>query len=248
MGQQSLSSLKNTNRTFDNILDSYLNLQDGGTVSAATTISTTSAAGGAFVVTGATSGENNLLTGIGTANNASLAYGSNVLGITPNAHGSGFADGAINTFVEKVGGIIQTNILIDLHAGIASGGAANDIIGTDGGAANAYIAELTAAVNGVPFLVEMWCTEVPTGGDPDIDLQCSATATDAENAAVTSGTVVANNGDWSLGMYTTNDAAATLATLTKKYLYLTSGDATEAAYTAGKIGIRISGMGVDKDG
>ena len=35
---------------------SYLNLQDGGTVSAATPISTTSAAGGAFVVTGATSG------------------------------------------------------------------------------------------------------------------------------------------------------------------------------------------------
>tara|TARA_B110000914_G_C15316342_1_gene378100 strand:+ start:205 stop:705 length:501 start_codon:yes stop_codon:yes gene_type:complete len=32
MGKQSLSSLKNTNRTFDNILDSYLNLTDGGAI------------------------------------------------------------------------------------------------------------------------------------------------------------------------------------------------------------------------
>ena len=245
MGQQSLSSLKNTNRTFDNILDSYLNLQDGGTVSAATTISTTSAAGGAFVVTGATSGENNLLTGAGTANNASNAYGSTVLGITPNAHGSGLPDAAINTYVEKVGGIIYTNILIDLHGGAADGGAANDVIGTDGGAANAYIAELTAAVNGIPFEVEFWCVEVPTGGDPDINLVCSATATDANDAAVTSGTVLMDNGDLTLGYYNSIDAGATLAALTKKYLYLTCGDTTDALYTAGKIGIRISGMGVD---
>ena len=32
MGQQSLSSLKNTNRTFDNILDSYLNTSDTGLI------------------------------------------------------------------------------------------------------------------------------------------------------------------------------------------------------------------------
>ena len=35
MGKQTLSSLKNTNRTFDNILDSYLNLTDGGLVAGA---------------------------------------------------------------------------------------------------------------------------------------------------------------------------------------------------------------------
>jgi hypothetical protein len=32
MGTRTVSNLKNTNRTFDNILDSYLNLTDGGTV------------------------------------------------------------------------------------------------------------------------------------------------------------------------------------------------------------------------
>jgi hypothetical protein len=147
--------------------------------------------------------------------------------------------------VNKVGGIIYTTILIDLHGGLASGGAANDAIGTDGGAANAYIAELTTAVNGIPFEVEFACLEVPTGGDPDINLDCSATGTTAENAALTSGTNLMNNGDLTLGYYNSIDGGATLAALSKKYLYLTTGDATEAAYTAGKIVIRISGAAFD---
>ena len=134
---------------------------------------------------------------------------------------------------------------MDLHGGLASGGAANDVIGTDGGAANAYIAELTKEVNGIPYLMEFACLEVPTGGDPDINLVCSATGTTAENAAVTSGTVLFNNGDLTLGFYDEADGGSTLAALTKKYLYLTCGDATEAAYTAGKILIKIHGAAFD---
>ena len=179
------------------------------------------------------------------ANNASLGTAATQFMITPNSHGSGIADTAINTFVNKVGGLIYTTILVDLHGGLASGGGADDIIGTDGGTANAYIAELTTAVNGIPFEIEMACLEVPTGGDPDINLVCSATGTDAENAAVTSGTVLLNNGDLSLGMYVSADGGATLAALTKKYLYLTCGTATEAAYTAGKIVIKITGAAFD---
>ena len=179
------------------------------------------------------------------ANNASLGTAATQFMITPNSHGSGIADTAINTFVNKVGGLIYTTILVDLHGGLASGGGADDIIGTDGGTANAYIAELTTAVNGIPFEIEMACLEVPTGGDPDINLVCSATGTDAENAAVTSGTVLLNNGDLSLGMYVSADGGATLAALTKKYLYLTTGAATEAAYTAGKIVIKITGAAFD---
>jgi len=203
---------------------------------------------GAFVVTGGTTNRNNLLVGAGTANNTSLEYGSTVLGMVPNAHGSGIANAAINTFIDKVGGVIYTTILIDLHAGLAAGGA-NDVIGTDGAAANAYIAEITSAVNGVPFNVEMWCTETPAGGDDDINVVVSATATDAENAAVTGGTVVVNGGDWTLGLYAQNDAGAVFAALSKKYVYLTAGTGdADAAYTAGKIGIRISGMSIDKAG
>ena len=155
------------------------------------------------------------------------------------------ADAAINTFINKIGGDIVTTILVDLHGGLASGGAANDVIGTDGGAANAYIAEITKEVNGIPYLMEFACLEVPTGGDPDINLVCSATGTTAENAAVTSGTVLFNNGDLTLGFYDEADGGSTLAALTKKYLYLTCGDATEAAYTAGKILIKIHGAAFD---
>jgi hypothetical protein len=195
----------------------------------------------------ATSGRDNIVAAGTTtgANNASLGTAATIFNVTPNAHGSGIANAAINTFVNKVGGDIVTTILIDLHGGLASGGAANDIIGTDGGAANAYIAELTSAVNGIPYKLEFICLEVPTGGDPDINLNCSATATDAENAAVTSGTELFNNGDLTLGLHNEADAGATLAALSKKYLYLTTGDATEAAYTAGKIVIKIHGAAFD---
>lgn len=226
-------------------LNSTLSVAGATTQTGALTCGAASAVGGALVVIGGTSGENNLLTGAGTANNTSLEYGSTVLGMTPNAHGSGIPDAGINTFVDKIGGIIYTNILIDLHGGFADGGTADDIIGSDAGAANAYIAELTAAVNGIPFLVEMWCTEVPTGGDPDINLVLSATATNANDGAVTTPTVFLNNGDWTLGKYVEADAGTVLPALTKKYLYLTCGDTTDALYTAGKIGIRISGMAVD---
>ena len=195
----------------------------------------------------ATSGRDNIVaagTTVG-ANNASLGTAATIFNITPNAHGSGIDDAAINTFVTKIGGDITTTILIDLHGGLASGGTADDVIGTDGGAANAYIAELTSAVNGIPYLIEFACLEVPTGGDPDINLVCSATGTDAENAAVTSGTVLLNNGDLTLGFYAEADGGSTLAALSKKFLYLTSGDATEAAYTAGKLVIKIHGAAFD---
>jgi len=204
------------------------------------------AAGGMEVEKVASTGNNIVAAGTSTGtNNASLGTAATIFKITPNAHGSGIADDAINTFVNKIGGLIYTTILIDLHGGLACGGSADDVIGTDGGAANAYIAELTTGVNGIPFEVEMACLEAPTGGDPDINLVCSATATDAENAAVSSPTVILNNGDLALGTYVSADSGATLAALSLKYLYLTCGTATEAAYTAGKLVIKITGAAFD---
>ena len=202
------------------------------------------AAGGMEVEKVASTGNNIVAAGTSTGtNNGSLGTAATIFKITPNAHGSGIADDAINTFVNKVGGLIYTTILIDLHGGLACGGSADDVIGTDGGAANAYIAELTTGVNGIPFEIEMACLEVPTGGDPDINLVCSATAT--ENAAVSSPTVLLNNGDLALGQYVAADGGATLAALSLKYLYLTCGTATEAAYTAGKLVIKIWGAAFD---
>jgi len=180
------------------------------------------------------------------ANNASLDTGATIFGITPNAHGSGIADASINTFVNKVGGTIVTSILIDLHGGFVGSASADRIIGV-GTSANAYIAELTKEVNGIPILLEFGCVEVPTGGDPDINVDISATGTTASGAAVASGTQMMNNGDLTLGYYNAVDSAATMAALSKKYIYLVQGAATNAAYTAGKIWIRITGMNVDFD-
>ena len=178
------------------------------------------------------------------ANNASLDTGATIFGITPNAHGSGIADASINTFVNKVGGTITTTILIDLHGGFVGSAAANRIIGV-GTSANSYIAELTKEVNGIPILLEFGCVEVPTGGDPDINVDISATGTTASGAAVASGTQMMNNGDLTLGYYNSVDSAATMAALSKKFIYLVQGAATNAAYSAGKIWIRITGMNVD---
>ena len=211
-----------------------------------TDYATMKAAGGMEIEKVASTGNNIVASGTSTGtNNGSLGTAATIFKITPNAHGSGIADDAINTFVNKIGGDICTTILIDLHGGLAAGGSADDIIGTDGGAANAYIAELTTGVNGIPYSIEMSCLELPTAGDVDINLVCSATATDAENAAVTTPTVVVNGGDWTLGMRQQHDSAATLAALVKKYLYLTTGSATENAYTAGKFIIKIWGAAFD---
>jgi len=178
------------------------------------------------------------------ANNASLDTGATIFGITPNAHGSGIADASINTFVNKIGGTIVTSILIDLQGGFVGSSTGDRIIGV-GTSANAHIAVLTKEVNGIPILLEFGCVEVPTGGDPDINVDISATGTTASGAAVASGTQMMNNGDLTLGYYNSVDSAATMAALSKKFIYLVQGSATNAAYSAGKIWIRITGMNVD---
>jgi len=204
------------------------------------------------IQTVATSGINNIVdtngfSGTATAagaNNASLDTGATIFGIAPNAHGSGIPDVAINTFVNKVGGTIVTSILVDLHGGFDGSASVDRVIG-DGVLANAYIAELTKEVNGIPIFLEFGCVEVPTGGDPDINVDISATGTTAGGTAPTTTTQMMNNGDLTLGYYNAVDAGSVMAALSKKYVYLVAGAATNAAYTAGKIWIRITGMNVD---
>ena len=168
------------------------------------------------------------------------------LGITPKAHGGGFPAACLTTSVNKIGGITETTVLVNLANGAGSGGSADDVIGTDGvtDAGGAYIADLDDDINGVLFAVKFSCIEVPTGGDHDIDLVFSATGTDVHDAAVTSGTKLLNNGDLTLGESATTAAGATITaggTNALNFVYLTSGDATNAAYTAGKIAITFYG-------
>mgnify|MGYP004454857695 FL=1 len=138
--------------------------------------------------------------------------------------------------VIKTGGIFHTTILIDL-TGLASSGS-GDIIGKDS-TANSHIGQITAAVNGTVLGGKLTCLEAPAGGDPDINLWYADEATGTEDAAVTGLTnqvQICNSGDLAL------NSVVSLATVAAdKYLYMATGAATNADYTAGKLLIEFWG-------
>ena len=138
--------------------------------------------------------------------------------------------------VIKIGEVFHTTILIDL-TGLASSGS-GDIIGKDS-TANSHIGQITAAVNGTVLGGKLTCLEAPAGGDPDINLWYADEATGTEDAAVTGLTnqvQICNSGDLAL------NSVVSLATVAAdKYLYMATGAATNADYTAGKLLIEFWG-------
>ncbi len=139
--------------------------------------------------------------------------------------------------VIKTGGIFHTKILIDL-TGLASSGS-GDIIGK-AATANSHIGQITAAVNGTVLGGKMTCLEAPAGGDPDINLWYADEATGAEDAAITSLTNQAqmcDSGDLAL------NSVISIPTppAADKYIYMVTGAATDADYTAGKLLIEFFG-------
>lgn len=168
---------------------------------------------------------------INTLDNPTLTTGAGV-GVTAGT-GTVYKNSA-----RTVGGIIYTNILIDL-TGLASSTTDLDIIGVAGGPA--HIGQVTAAQNGTILALRMTCLEVPAGGADDVDLYAATEGTGefdgavgdlAETALVTSG-----------GAWTANaQKIATADVAADKYLYLTGGEAgTAATYTAGKFLIEMWG-------
>ena len=139
--------------------------------------------------------------------------------------------------VIKTGGIFHTKILIDL-TGLASSGS-GDIIGK-AGTANSHIGQITAAVNGTVLGGKITCLEAPAGGDPDINLWYADEATGAEDAAITSLTnqvQMCDSGDLAL------NSVISIPTppAADKYIYMATGAATDADYTAGKLLIEFFG-------
>tara|TARA_R110002124_G_scaffold73664_4_gene197505 strand:+ start:140 stop:766 length:627 start_codon:yes stop_codon:yes gene_type:complete len=139
--------------------------------------------------------------------------------------------------VQRVGGIITTNILIDLTGLRSTGGA--DIIGVNGTALVCHIGQITAARNGTILTGSMECFEAPAGGDPDINIHSATEGTGVEDGAISglAETLLVNAGDATLGskVYFTGVPAA------DEFLYLTTGAATDADYTAGKLFIQLMG-------
>ena len=154
--------------------------------------------------------------------------------------GTGITTGSgtiYRTAVQRVGGIITTKILIDL-TGLRSTGS-GDIIGVNGTALVCHIGQITAAQNGTILTGSMECFEAPAGGDPDINVHSATEGTGVEDGAIgdLTETLLVNAGDATLGskVYFTAVPAA------DQFLYLTTGAATDADYTAGKLFIELMG-------
>jgi len=160
---------------------------------------------------------------------------------TATASGGGFnaSNVMVDTFVSKVNGETVTTLLIDIGAGsIVSSNSAGDVIG-ENDTANAYITRITTAINGIVYSGEISCIEVPTTGDPDVNLCANSDGTIAEDAAGEGGEVLVNAGVWTLGQ--TEDIEIPEGGIVDDYLYLTHGGTTAGTYNAGKFIIKLYG-------
>ena len=104
----------------------------------------------------------------------------------------------------------------------------------------AAAALVIVAVNGTIFAGFMRCLEVPTGSNADVDLYAASVATGTEDAAATSlsgQAILVNGGTWTLAL----TAALTAYPAADRYLYLASGTATAATFTAGIFEIVLFG-------
>jgi hypothetical protein len=144
----------------------------------------------------------------------------------------------VKTSITKAGGVITTEIVVDL-TGLAAA-AAGDVIGAAAGGA-AYICRIPAE-SGTIMGGTLRCFEAPAGGDADIDVHTSTAATGAYNDAVSGlagNTQAVNSGTLAL----TTDASVIPDTIVAgDYLYLVSVGATAAAYTAGRICLTLKGV------
>tara|TARA_R110000824_G_scaffold112138_3_gene261167 strand:- start:16086 stop:17612 length:1527 start_codon:yes stop_codon:yes gene_type:complete len=132
--------------------------------------------------------------------------------------------------------IVTTTILLDL-TGLQSGGTAGDIIGKNGSGA-AYLGQITTANNGTILGVSMTCLEAPVGGDADIDLYSATEATGVEDTAISAltETQIINSGTLSVGTIARGNTIDP-----NQYLYLVGQGTSNAAYSAGRLLIEITG-------
>ena len=168
------------------------------------------------------------------------ATGITVTSATGTTEGGGIdASDAVSISVGEINGEIITTINVDIGAGgILSSSTAGDVIGNDG-VASAYITRLTTAINGIVYRGEMICVEVPTTGDPDINLAASSESGIAEDAAGEGQHVLINGGVATLAAK--NDITIPSGGIVGDYLYLTHGGTTAGTYDAGQFIIKLYG-------
>ncbi len=143
---------------------------------------------------------------------------------------------------------ILTEIEIDLNpaAGAAHSFATDTAIGvssSSGTHGSATIVKVDVAVHGAVTDMELICLEVPTGGNADIDLYTNGAAVLASGSVA--GTKLINNGAWTyVGQ---SNSAALAAASDDLFVYIATGAATNADYTAGKYILRLYGHEIFSD-
>lgn len=141
--------------------------------------------------------------------------------------------------VFKAGDLIVTRIVIDL-TGLVGSATDTDIIGNTGGAANAHLGRVTAAINGTIIGGQATCLEVPAGGTADIDLYSATEGTGAQDALITGLTervLITAGGAWTSGL----TRGMTGLPAADEYLYACNGAAAGGTFTAGKFLIELFG-------
>tara|TARA_R100001594_G_C3948494_1_gene242431 strand:+ start:93 stop:719 length:627 start_codon:yes stop_codon:yes gene_type:complete len=187
------------------------------------------------IATNSTTGAETTQMSISTAGVASLD--ANKMSTEAGAGITGGTGTIYKSSVLRTGGVIKTEILIDL-TGLRSTGS-GDIIGINGTSEVCHIGQITAARNGTILAGRMTCFEAPAGGDPDINIHSATEGTGVEDGAIAdlTETILVNAGDSSVGSID----ILTALPAADSYLYLTTGDATDADYTAGKLLIELWG-------
>lgn len=146
--------------------------------------------------------------------------------------------------VTRFGGIIKTEILIDLTDLVVST-TDDDIIGADG-VGVAHIGQILAARNGTVYKGLMTCLEVPAGGDLSVALWAADTGTGVEDTSITAQTnqneleqSQGDGTDWVTGdVVVIADGLPTA----NQYLYLVGdGGGSPGTYTGGKFLIEFWG-------
>tara|TARA_R110000796_G_scaffold125669_4_gene240237 strand:+ start:2042 stop:3355 length:1314 start_codon:yes stop_codon:yes gene_type:complete len=167
------------------------------------------------------------------------------------SEGGGGTGAVLDSFVGELNNEIVTTIRLDIH-GLNCATGQSKVIGNASAAANAFITQLDAAVNGVIYKAEMGCVEMPGSGGTvltDIDLVVSTAALNAQadaSAAANFKAFIAPGGNYVPGVQVRSTVGASLDSDvggSGYFLYIVNGagGTSTGEYNAGQFIIKLYG-------